>query len=96
MRLESEWHLFPQSINDLQFHNWIFHRNLYISHGDNSEVKGTHKIILNYSLDLDSKQFQKMSHWCVVIEKHLKAIFYIFRVWQGRQGATTGEKYKVT
>ena len=47
-------------------------------------------------MDLDPKQFQTMSHLCLVIEKHLQPIFSFFRFWQGREGTTLGEKNKVT
>ena len=39
--LESEKHLFPQSINDLQLHDKNFHRNLCILHRNTSQIKIT-------------------------------------------------------
>ena len=32
----------------------------------------TYKVIQSYSVDVDPKQFQTMSHWCLVIEKNLE------------------------
>ena len=39
--LESEKHLFPQSINDLQLHDKNFHRNFCILHRNTSQIKIT-------------------------------------------------------
>ena len=34
----------------------------------------TYKVIQSYSVDVDPKQFQTMSHWCLVIEKNLDSL----------------------
>ena len=54
----------------------------------------TYRIFRKYSMNLDSKSFQTMPHWCLVTEKRLQVIFSSFRVWQERKGTTQEVKNK--